>query len=64
MGKTIVSCSFARYLTREFPQGHLLLLSTDPAQLVISILRDLFLSIKGLSMTKLTRRQQPLTLSK
>ncbi|MDR9402841.1 MAG: ArsA family ATPase [Halothece sp. Uz-M2-17] len=31
VGKTTVSCSFARYWAREFPQERVLLLSTDPA---------------------------------
>lgn len=31
VGKTTISCSFARYWAKKFPQERILLLSTDPA---------------------------------
>jgi len=38
VGKTTLSCSFARHWAREFPQERILLLSTDPAHSVGDVL--------------------------
>lgn len=38
VGKTTVSCSFARHWAREFPEERILLLSTDPAHSVGDVL--------------------------
>ena len=38
VGKTTISCSFARYWARQFPEERILLLSTDPAHSLGDIL--------------------------
>ena len=38
VGKTTISCSFARYWARRFPEEKILLLSTDPAHSLGDIL--------------------------
>lgn len=40
VGKTTISCSFARYWARKFPQEKILLMSTDPAHSLGDVLQS------------------------
>ncbi|BAB73943.1 ArsA family ATPase [Anabaena sp. FACHB-709] len=40
VGKTTISCSFARYWARKFPQEKILLISTDPAHSLGDVLQS------------------------